>query len=113
MNREHVAPSVAQAARELRRALDVTEAEGERSARPVGHPRGRSVTCRVGPTSGSGKWKRGVQPVAALWPGARIELAAVDGHPLAHADKAVPALLAAAVTEAVVADRQLDTSVAV
>src|SRR5438034_800270 len=53
------------------------------------------------------------KPVPALRPGARLELAAVDGDPLSHADEAVSALVAVAPTWAVVAHRQLDAAVAV
>src|SRR2546423_2924772 len=53
------------------------------------------------------------KPVSALRPWARLELAAVDRHPLAHADEAVSALVAVAPTRAVVAHRQLDVAVAV
>src|ERR671937_64382 len=53
------------------------------------------------------------KPVATLRPRAGLELAAVHGDALAHADEAVSALVAVAAARTVVAHRQLDVAVAV
>src|SRR5919201_6211727 len=53
------------------------------------------------------------KPVATLRPRAGLELAAVHGDALAHADEAVSALVALAPAWTVVAHRQLDVAVAV
>src|SRR5204863_4419627 len=72
----------------------------------------RSLTCRA-PGCESGDRERGAEPEAALGPRTGVELTAVDGDALPHADEAVPALDAAAAASSVVADGQFDAAVAV
>src|SRR5438128_2144945 len=81
--------------------------------RNVTVPVGRS-TPRIQPDRGELFDRQACpQRIAALGPRACLELAAVHGDPLAHADEAVSALVAVAPTGAVVHDRQLDVAVAV
>src|SRR5437763_3147952 len=64
-------------------------------------------------SSSSHDRKPRAKPVAAARPRSGLELAAVDGHALAHADEAVSTLVAVAPARAVVAHGELDVPVAV
>ena len=94
--RQHVPPPIPDAARELRRPLDIAEEKREGAARRRRHRSDEDLHARR-LRGGSGHRKRGVEPEAALGPRPRIELSAVYGDPLTHADEAVPALDAFAV----------------